>query len=130
MPGKMKLGLTVAFLAVGVWLYVLKELGTLPAERLVPLAGLWLVVGIAGIALMRPRSERPTQSRGPNPYERMLDSKRERARAILKARFEGRAVAEEDTNWLSVLLERYAPLLTQSQQMERFTEYLGSAPGA
>lgn len=133
MFNSVKMGLLVAYLASGVWLYVRWELGTDPTETLLPYAALWVVVGIAGAALLlrkppQPGPSQPDRGTTPNPYERMWPEERERARAILNARLSGRAVATEDANWLAVLLERYAPLLTQAQQMDRFTDYLASVP--
>jgi hypothetical protein len=128
MFSSLKKGLLVAYLASGVWLYVRYEMGTDPLETLLPYAALWVAVGIGGVALALRRPPQPDRRATLNPYEQMWPEERERARAILNARLQGREVATEDSNWLAMLMERYAPLLTQSQQMERFTDYLASVP--
>jgi|GEM_PF-3688999 len=128
MAGRFTTGLIAAFLGAGVLLFAMNELGTVQPGILLVYFGLWLAVGIVGIVLLRPRAPRSERSAAPNPFERMWDSERERARAILNARLAGREVPTEDSNWLSILLERYAPLLSQSQQLDRFTEYLESVP--
>ncbi|TAG25807.1 MAG: DUF1963 domain-containing protein [Rhodobacterales bacterium] len=128
MPDGLKKGLVIAFLATGVWLFAMKELRMVPMGTLLLYAAVWVAVGIGGLLLLFRRPALAKPPAGPNPFEQMLDEEREKARAILGARFQGREVPTEDNNWLAMLLERYAPLLTQAQQMDRFTDYLSSRP--
>ncbi len=110
----------IALFAAGIWLYVLKEMGTVPMGTLFVYLGLWLAAVIGVLVLLRVQG---------NPFGQMTASERERAASVIEAKFSGRAVPTEDTNWLANLLERYAPHLTQSQQMEQFTDHLRSHPG-
>ncbi len=128
MPDALKKGLVIAFVATGLWLFAMREMGTVPMGTLLLYAGLWAAVGVGGLVLVLRRPAQAKPPAGPNPFEQMWDDERERARAILSARFQGREVRTEDSNWLAMLLERYAPLLTQAQQLDRFTEYLAAHP--
>lgn len=114
----------IAFFAAGLWLFVMKEMGTVPIDSLFLYLGLWLAFGIGGFLLLRVKSH-PTKRDARNPFDQMDSSERLKAIGIIRDKFAGRAVSAEESNWLAVLLERYAPHLTASQQMERFTDYLG-----
>jgi Domain of unknown function (DUF1963) len=120
----------IALFAVGIWLYVLKETGTVPMGTLLVYLGVWLVAVFGALALLRVQTPKgkakvrgKVQVKG-NPFDRMTASETERAVAVIQAKFAGRPVSAEDTSWLATLLERYAPHLTQSQQMEQFTAHL------
>lgn len=116
----------IAFFAAGVWLYAIKEMGSVPMGTLYLYLGLWFAFGIGGFLLLRDKSHTTKREVDSNPFDRMDSSERIRAIGIIRDKFAGRLVSAEESNWLAVLLERYAPHLTQSQQMERFTDYLGS----
>ncbi|NJS39854.1 MAG: hypothetical protein HC783_13525, partial [Rhodobacteraceae bacterium] len=108
MPNGLKKGLLIAFLAAGLSLYAMKEMGTVPMGTLLLYAGLWAAVGVGGLLLVLRRPAQAKPPEGPNPFEQMLDDERERARAILSARFQGREVPTEDSNWLAMLLRIYS----------------------
>jgi hypothetical protein len=107
----------IALFAAGIWLYVLKETGTVPMGTLFVYLGVWLAAVIGVLVLLQVQG---------NPFGQMTASEKERAVAVIEAKFAGRAVPIEDTDWLANLLERYAPHLTQSQQMKQFTDHLRS----
>jgi Domain of unknown function (DUF1963) len=124
-----KKSVLIAFIAAGFWLFVMKEMGTVPMGTLFVYLGLWLAVGISLVAVSWFLSPRRAAQRHENPFAGMSDLERGRSIGIIQGSLNRNGISKEDSAWTGALFAKYAPGLTQSQQMEQFMAYLKGHAG-